>query len=401
MTHSQRLRVAVVFGGKSPEHEVSVITGVQVLKQIDPQRFDAFPLYIAKNGEWYIGEVLSEIETYKNLAEIPDKATRVLPSVKNGVKGVMLIATKQRFSLFSQQDRIIPIDAIFPALHGGIGESGGLQGTFEVMDVPYVGSGILASALSMDKIIMKQLFEEQGLPFTKWMWFYRNEWEGKREDVLQRIGSLTYPLFVKPANGGSSIGVSKVKNEKELENAIEVAAVFDRKIVVEEGFEDAREINISVLGNSGSELTLSVCEEVFSSAELLTYDDKYKGNSKKTGSGMAATRRKIPAELSKNFVDKVEQIARDAYQTLDCLGLARIDFLVNEKTKEIKILEINTIPGSMAFYLWEASGVSFQELTSRLIDLAIERYSDAQKNTTTFSSNILANFPPRGIKTTK
>lgn len=385
-------RVAVIFGGKSPEHEVSVITAHQVLENIDKEKYEALPIYIAKDGQWFTGEALLDMNTYKNLATLPSRSQKSLLAPDPTQKG-LIADSSNKLSLFKKV-QISEIDVFFVAFHGGLGESGGFQGLFDITEIPYVGNSTTGAVLSMDKVIMKQLFEQNELPITKWLWFYRSEWENNRKAVLENVGkSLTYPLFVKPSNGGSSIGVSKVKSEKELENAIEVAALFDRKIIVEEGFV-GREINISVIGNSGGELITSVCEEVFHHDELLTYQDKYVGNSKTKSQGMASTKRQLPASLQEKTKKKIEELAKKAFSVVDNNGLARIDFMINEEKDTMVILEPNNPPGSMGYYLWEASGLSFKDMITKLITLAEERFEESKKNTTHFSSNILENFNP-------
>src|SRR3989344_5389880 len=260
-----RKKIAVIFGGISPEHEVSIITGIQALENIDKEKFEAFPVYVSKDGTLYTGEVLREIESYKNLSNITNKAIQIQPNLNS---------KQSSFTYFSKslgitKQKFIPVDVIFSCFHGGLGENGGFPGLFEIMNIPYVGPGILSSSVGMDKVVMKELFAEAGLPQTSYQWFYRNAWENGRGQILNKVAKLSYPLFVKPANGGSTVGVTKVKDKKALENAMEVAFLFDRKVIVEEGFA-GREINISVLGNSGSKLETSVCEEVFPSEELLS-----------------------------------------------------------------------------------------------------------------------------------
>ena len=381
-------RVAVIFGGISPEHEVSVITGLQALENLDKEKFIGIPIYVAKNGDCFTGNNLLKIERYKNLLEIPQKAQRIQPYLDSQKKGFQTVGGFLKGS-------VIEVDVIFPCFHGGTGENGAFQGFFELANIPYVGSEVLASATGFDKVITKQLFEKAGLSITKYYWFYRNNWEKNQAIILKEIKEkLTFPLFVKPANAGSSIGVAKVKNDDELKNAIEVASLFDRKIIAEEAFE-GREINISVMGNSGSDLETSVCEEVFPSKDLLSYDDKYNSENGKA-KGMASASRKIPADLNPEIEKKIQLMARLAYQTLDCSGLARIDFMFNEKKNQIIILEVNTIPGSLSFYLWEPKGIKFKELLTHLINLAFERHEDLKKNTTSFPSNILEHFNPQG-----
>jgi D-alanine-D-alanine ligase len=381
-------RVAVIFGGISPEHEVSVITGLQALENLDKEKFIGIPIYVSKNGELFTGDSLLKIELYKNLLEIPQKSQRIQPYLDNQRKGFQTMGGFLK-------GNIIDVDVIFPCFHGGAGENGAFQGLFDLMRLPYVGSGVLASATGMDKIATKQLFEKAGLSITKYYWFYRKFWDENREKVLKEIKQkLTFPLFVKPANAGSSIGVTKAKNDEELENAIEVALLFDRKVIIEENF-TGREINISVLGNSGNDLETSACEEVFPSKDLLSYDDKYNSENSKA-KGMASASRKIPAELPPEMQVKIQSMAKLAYQTLDCCGLARIDFMYDAKRNQIIILEVNTIPGSLAFYLWEPKGIKFKDLLTRLIDLSLERHEEARKITTSFPTNILENFNPKG-----
>ncbi|HSW97525.1 MAG TPA: D-alanine--D-alanine ligase family protein [Candidatus Saccharimonadales bacterium] len=392
-------RIGVIFGGKSPEHEVSVITGLQVIENIDKEKFDVLPIYVAKDGRWFSGPELLKIETYRNLGLIPEKSTQeaVIPS--DTEKSLMPVA-KSSLNPFKKSENQT-IDVLLPTFHGGIGESGSFQGMFDIMNIPYVGPSVLGGALSMDKVVMKQLFLQNNLPITKYLWFNRRAFEKDRNAVIKSIEKdLKYPLFVKPSNGGSSIGTTKAHDKKELENAIEVANLFDRRFIVEESFENSIEINISVIGNTGSELMVSVCEEVYASGEVLTYEDKYVGGGKKTGpsKGMASTKRKVPAELAKEVEEKIQKLAKLAFEVLESSGVARVDFLVNKKTKDVVILEINNPPGSMAYYLWEASGLSFKDMLSKLTALALERYEDDAKNTKTFSSNILQNFNLTGAK---
>lgn len=392
-------KVAVIFGGKSPEHEVSVITGLQVIEHIDKKAFDFLPIYVAKDGRWFSGQELLKIETYRNLLSIPDKATQeaVIPSDSTNS---LLPISKTSLNPFKKTEAQA-IDIILPTFHGGMGESGSFQGMFDVMNIPYVGPSVLGAALSMDKVVMKQLFLQNKLPITKYLWFQRSAFAKKKDAILSQIEKeLHYPLFVKPVNGGSSIGTTKAHDRKELEHAIEVANVFDKRFIVEESFENAKEVNISVIGNAGSELITSVCEEVFSSGEVLTYEDKYVGGGKKTGpsKGMASLMRKIPADLPKEVEEKIKTLAKQAFSVLESGGVARVDFLVNKKTHDVVILEINNPPGSMAFYLWEATGMSFTKMLTKLLDLAVERYQDEAQNTKTFSSNILENFN-QGSKT--
>lgn len=379
--------IAILFGGKSPEHEVSVITGLQILENMDQTKFAGVPVYIAKDGRWFTSDFAGKIENYKKLEDVITNSEEVL--LGRSDNKICLKSTSKK--IFGGGKNIL-IDIVFPAFHGGLGENGGMQGLIENFGIPYVGSGILGSALGMDKVVMKQIFEYNQLPIAKYLWFWRHDLENKHVEIIQKIEKeLNYPIFVKPSCAGSSIGIHKVENYQELANALEVAAVFDNKIIVEECFESAREINISIIGNAGDQLNNSVCEEVFAKSKFLNYQDKYVGGSKKSA-GMASASRKIPASIPQEIAEKITDMAKLAFEALNCAGLVRIDFLYREKDKKIIILEVNTIPGSMAYYLWEASGLKFTDLISKLIDLAERRHSDQQKNTMTFPSNILKNF---------
>jgi D-alanine-D-alanine ligase len=400
----EKKRIAVIFGGKSPEHEVSIITGIQVIENLDKELFEVLPVYINKDGRWFSGEDFGNLKKYNSQLLEYARSSQKTVYLDDQEKGLISIGHRRIKRFWENPDKERDhLDVIFPTFHGGLGENGGASGVFEMMDIPYVGPGITGGVLGMDKIVMKQVLEQGGILIAKWDWFYRNAFQKDPQGFIRNIEKkLRYPLFVKPASGGSSIGTNKVNTRKELHNAIEVACVFDNKIVVEESIEDAHEINISVMGNAGSELQVSVCEEVFSTNALLTYEDKYLGNESKTGSksqGMASTKRVIPANIPKEIAENIKRIAKQVFERLDASGVSRIDFLYQEKTKKIFVIEINTIPGSLSFYLWEASGLSFKDMLTKLVDLAYERYDDKKKNTTTFVSNILENFDAkRGSK---
>ncbi len=397
--------IAIMFGGRSPEHEVSVITGLQVVENLDTEKYKALPIYISKDGKWYVGEALENVETYRNLATIPEKTKQVYLSPEPG-HSTLKYSNTSAFS-FGKND-LSKIDVVFPTFHGGQGENGVFQSLFEMTDIPYVCSSVIGSAVGFDKIHMKKLFEASDIPVAPYKWFYRNKWHKSASEVMDSLeNKLKYPMFIKPANGGSSIGTTKAHDRKELQNAVDVAATFDRKIIVEEGIEDAREINISVMGNAGSTLECSVCEEVFPSSgdEALSYDDKYKGEgdsksgSKGSGSeGMASTKRQIPAKIKDESREKIEKLAKKAFKSLDNAGLVRNDFLIKEETGEVYIIETNTIPGSMSYYLWEASGLMFKDMVTKLITLAEDRDKDMKKNVMTFQSNILESFKLGGTK---
>ncbi|QCX34584.1 D-alanine--D-alanine ligase [Caloramator sp. E03] len=379
-------KVAVIFGGRSVEHEVSVITGIQVIENIDKNKYDVVPVYVSKSGDWYTGEELLDIKNYKDINNLLSKSKKAFLSPVPSIKALIVIPEKKGF--FKKDVEYIPIDVIFPAFHGAHGEDGTMQGLFELADIPYVGSGVTGSAVGMDKIIMKDIFKANGLPIVNYIWFTRDEYEKNKDSIVQKIESqIGYPSFVKPANLGSSIGIGKAKNTEDLLNAIEVATKYDRRIIVEKAVENCIEINCSVIGFDNDFIS-SVCEQPISIEEFLSFDDKYmRGSSSK---GMKSTVRKIPAPISEEKTKEIKDLSIDAFRMLDCSGVARIDFLVEKDSMKVYVNEINTIPGSISFYLWEPCGIKFKELIDKLIEIAIKRHDEYNKNIYTFDTALLA-----------
>lgn len=389
--------IAVMFGGRSVEHEVSVITGLQVIENIDRSKYDIVPVYVSKEGDWYTGEELLDIKNYKDINRLLTKARKVfLPPIPS-IGKLMLFPMKK--GLFKRDMEYISVDAVFPAFHGMHGEDGTIQGLFELAGITYVGSGVLGSAVGMDKIIMKDVFKANNLPIVNYIWFLRNEYENDNIIIVERIeNELGYPVFVKPANLGSSIGIGKARNREELINAIQVAIRYDRRIIVEKGLENCVEINCSVIGFD-NEYEASLCEQPVSWEEFLSYNDKYmRGTSSK---GMKSTVRKIPAPIPDEKTDEIKNLSINAFRILDCSGVSRIDFLMEKDTMKVYINEINTIPGSMAFYLWEPCGIKFNELINRLIELAIKRHNEHDKNIYTFNTSLLVKASTGGLSGTK
>lgn len=383
----------VMFGGKSPEHEISVITGLQVLSHVDKTKYNPVPVYVSKAGRWYSDKDFFSIEPLKKASEIPFKYNEVCFDQTDS--GVFLKQKKSFLGLGSKTR----VDVVYPAFHGGTGEDGSIQGLFETLGLTYCNSGVLGSALGMDKVVMKQLFEHAGINCAPFLYFYRADYENNAQNVLNIIqDKLQFPMFVKPAVGGSSIGVTKATNLEQLISGIEVANSLDFKFLVEQGIENSRELNVSVMGLHGRGVQVSVAEEVFHKSDFLNYDDKYKGNGDKAGKvsgsvenkGMASATRKIPAELSTGVSSHLIEMAKKIFDVLNLSGLVRIDFLL--KGDELFVIEPNTIPGSMAFYLWEASGMTFKDMISRQVELAEQSAVERERNTTTYSSNILENF---------
>jgi D-alanine-D-alanine ligase len=390
----KKLRVGILFGGRSGEHEVSLLSAASVLKAIDKNKFDVLPIGITKEGRWLTSseaERLLEgkpIEEARHLRAGDPEATPgaavlakgeavvVPPEPIHREKGMLPFQTAPLARRAT--DRAINVDIIFPVLHGTFGEDGTIQGLLELAEIPYVGAGVLGSAAGMDKDVMKALFRNAGLPIVKHVTILRRDWEAepkKTEKLVER--KLKYPVFVKPANLGSSVGISKAHNRKELGPAIYEAAKFDRKIVIEEGVggkkNKAREIECSVLGNDRPQA--SVPGEIVPGKEFYDYTAKYLDE----GSQLI-----IPAKLSETETKKVQELAIKAFQAVDCAGLARVDFLMDPKTRKLLVNEINTMPGftaiSMYPKLWAASGLAYPDLIEKLIQLGLERHEEKKKN---------------------
>jgi D-alanine-D-alanine ligase len=353
---TKKIRLGILFGGRSGEHEVSLTSAASVLKALDPDKYEIVPIGITREGRWRIGS-----GALKLLPAVLEGGKPVTPSVDpTGPKLLALDASS------ASADSAPQVDVIFPVLHGTFGEDGTVQGLLELADVPYVGAGVLASAVGMDKDIMKRLFRDAGLPVVPWELVLRRDWERDSTVVRKRIEKrLRYPLFVKPANLGSSVGISKVHNARELPAAMDLGAQYDRKILVEKAVQ-AREIECSVLGNDSPEASLP--GEVVPVNEFYDYEAKYI----KEGSELI-----IPAKLTARQTKRVQELAVRAFQAIDCAGMARVDLLLDRRTGKIFVNEINTIPGftpiSMYPKLWEASGLPYPKLLDRLIELALER----------------------------
>ncbi len=380
-----KCRVGVLFGSRSVEHEVSVITAQQVMAAFDRSKYEVIPIYLTKRGEWLSGAKLSDFGAFK--AFNPASYERVFiapdPTVRSLVRAPQ--STGGLRKLFGSQ-KAIELDVVFPAFHGTFGEDGTMQGLLELADIPYVGAGVVGSAVGMDKIIMKAVFREAGLPIVSYVWFSRRKWQEQPEEMVQTIETdLHYPLFVKPANLGSSVGITRVEGREDLYFALDVASHYDRRLLVEEAVEEAIEINCAVLGNEDP--TPSVCEQPVSWEEFLSYEDKYMRGGK--AEGMKGAARRIPAPISEELTAQVQDMAVAAFKALDCRGIARVDFLLKEEGEKLFINEINTLPGSISFYLWEPLGISPAQLVDRLVELAFEAHREKRKTTYSYESNLL------------
>ncbi|WP_397547263.1 D-alanine--D-alanine ligase family protein [Rhodothermus marinus] len=404
------MRVGVVFGGVSPEHEVSVITGLQAAAALDRTRYEIVPLYIAKDGSWYTGPVLLELEAYQDLDALRRAAIPV--RFDPAVHGRMLLVEAMPRRWLWRRPRRYLVDVVLLALHGGEGENGGVQGLCETLNVPYTGSGVLGSALGMDKVLSKLLCREQGIPVVDFRWFREADWAGREEEWLDRLeAELGYPMVVKPARLGSSIGIQRVEDRQALDAAIEEAFRYDEKVVVERAVRNLREINCAVLGDP-SEARPSVLEEPVRSdpSKLLTFQDKYMRGGGKAGrragkqqapQGMASLDRIIPAPLDEAQTRAVQEMAVRVFQLFECAGVARIDFLLDDDTGQVYFNEINTIPGSFSFYLWEPVGVPFDALMDELIRLAQKRHREKNGRVRSYDVNLLSVRSLQGLKGAK
>ena len=396
-----KLRVGILFGGRSGEHEVSLLSAASVLKSIDKDKYEVVPIGITKEGRWLTparaerllsGEHREESgrhlragdpEATPGAAVLSKGESVIVPPVPQS-HGLVPFERSAEVTRSHPAEPSIDVDVIFPVLHGTFGEDGTVQGLLELADIPYVGAGVLGSAAGMDKDVMKKLFAATGLPIVKHVTILRGHWEQDRKAVMREIEKkLKYPVFVKPANLGSSVGISKAHDRKELGPAITMAASYDRKIVIEQGVggkkQKARELEVAVLGNDDPEA--SIVGEIVPAAEFYDYRAKYLDE----GSQLL-----IPAKISKKQMKGTQQMAVRAFQAVDGTGLARVDFLMDPKTQKIYLNEINTMPGftSISMYpkLWAASGLGYAELIDRLIQLAMERHADKKKNVYSRSS---------------
>jgi D-alanine-D-alanine ligase len=362
---SAKLRVGVIFGGRSGEHEVSLVSASSVMNALDKEKYEVVPIGIAQTGRWVSSH--QSMHVLKSKSGFEKEPERFLAPEPNRQALVSLNGESSS-----------RLDVVFPVTHGTFGEDGTLQGLFELANIPYVGAGVLASAIGMDKIVQKQLHEQAGLPVVKYTWFLSTECQSKPKSVVTAVEKkLKYPVFVKPSNAGSSVGISKAHNRKELVDGLSLAAHYDRKVIVEQGVKNAREIECSVLGNDDP--IASVPGEIIPSNEFYDYDAKYVD-----GKSTAV----IPAQLPAKVVKEIQRLAVKAFTVLDGAGMARVDFFVTKKKNKIYLNEINTLPGftSISMYpkLWEASGISYSELLDRLIALAIKRHSEKNSLQTTY-----------------
>ncbi len=390
-----KLKVGVIFGGETVEHEVSIISALQAMEHMNKDKYDIVPIYISKDRIWYTGKMLMDIDVFRNFEDLKRYATKCMLVKKDDI-----FVLQRTTGLFRKT--ITDLDLVFPIVHGNNVEDGTLAGLLDSVGIPYVGSGVLGSALGQDKVVMKQVFTSMNLPIVDYTWFYDTDYADSAEDIKNNIEELGYPVIVKPAKLGSSVGITYVKDRTDISKAIEDAIQYDNKIIVEKAVENLLEVNCSVLGDYTYQQTSEI-EEVKSRADFLTYQDKYIGNGKgsKTGmsKGMVSASRIIPARIDNNTEEQVRKYAAEAFKALNMSGVCRIDFLINKETRKVYINEPNTIPGSLAFYLWEPTGKKYTELLDDMITLAIKNYKSKHKKVYSFETNILSGYNgTKGVK---
>ncbi len=392
-----KINLAVLFGGRSVEHEVSVISAVQAMASMDKEKYNIIPVYMTKKSEFWTGEKLMDINNFKDIPALLKECTECVFVRSEGK--VQLI--RQKMKKFGS-NVISDVDIAFPIVHGTNVEDGALQGYLQTLDLPYVGCDVLASAVGMDKFVMKILLKDAGFPVLDCCRFASFDLD-KMDDMVSQVESkFGYPVIVKPINLGSSVGISKAKDRDGLVKSIEEAFEFADRILVEPCVVQLKEINCSVVGDSES-AEASVCEEPVQASDddILSYEQKYVGGGKGGSKGMATLKRKIPADISAEQEELIRKTAVDAFRYLGCNGVTRIDFMIDMSNDKVYINEINTIPGSLAFYLWEPKGVKYPELLERMIQLALKRHRQNSKINYTFDTNILSMGGSFGAKGSK
>ena len=382
-------QIGVIFGSRSCEREVAIISAVQLMRHADREKYEIIPVYISDDGNWYTGDKLTDIQAYKPFRPDQKGIIRVFPDLSSG-SGALLTIRKNKGLFAREKTEIVArIDAYIIVMHGLNGEDGTLQGLMELINVPYTSTGVAGSALGMDKIMMKQFFQGAGLPVLPGLSFTRSEFSGERGAVLNKVEEeLGFPVFVKPANLGSSIGVSRADDTESLADSLELAFEYDRRVLVEKGLDKPIELNCSVMGYDDI-VEASPIEMPLNNDEFLDFKDKYlaSGGSK----GMASLHRVLPAPIEDELKNVIQEMSRTIFRMLDCKGVVRIDYMFDKHSEKLYITEINTIPGSLAFYLWENAGIPYSALIDRMINFAEKAHADKNQSNYAYSSDILKN----------
>lgn len=395
----KKKKVAVLFGGRNSEHDISVITAIQLMGNMDPMQYDVVPIYIDREGVWYTGE-FKDIEAVKSFSPDDARYSRCfLPPVPT--EAALCYWPEKKLLGGGGKNVISEIDVAIPVFHGMNGEDGTIQGLLELANIPYTSASVLGCAISMDKYVMKLLFRGMGLRVLPGILVERAELQSMDAVAARVEEALRYPVFVKPANLGSSIGISRVKDRGDLMEALEIAASYDRRILVEQGMTEMVEINCSVLG-MGHECIPSLLEMPMHWEEFLTFDEKYlRGLKSGRGQGMKSLERQLPAPISDEMTTEIQDISMQVFRAMDLKGVVRIDYIVDKRSEEVYINEVNSIPGSMAFYLWEPSGMTYPKLIEAMILYAEQAHAERNKNVFTFDSQVLEKVDLKGSKGAK
>lgn len=379
-----KTKVGVFFGGRSTEHEISVISANQAMHAFNTDKYDIVPVYITKQGEWYTGSALLDIKNYKDLPSLLEKCEKVYMKPIFGDYTLYKVH-KPRFG----SDKFTDLHVVLPVLHGSNGEDGVFEGVLETIGIPFAGCDTLSSANGMDKITMKMILRQCDIPVVDFVWFTDRQWYAGQEAILDEIEKkLGYPVIVKPANLGSSVGIGRAADRSQLIDKIDEAQKYSSRLIVEKMVDNLQEINCSVLGDCDDYRT-SVLEEPIKSGDILSYQDKYLGGTKGQH-GMQAAQKRIPADLPESETKRIQFLAGETFRVLSCHGVSRVDMIIDADTRDIYVNEINTIPGSLSFYLWESSGISFEKLIDTLVNLALKRNRERDNKTVSYDQNIFA-----------
>ena len=384
-----KIKVGVIFGGKSVEHEVSIISGIQAINNMDKEKYDIVPIYLTKENNMYVGELVKEVKNFKNIKNVIENSQRVI-MVNNEGRVDLIKYPMKKFG----NNLYDSIDVVLPVVHGTNVEDGALQGFLKTLDIPFAGCDVLSSAIGMDKYVMKTVLKDNNIPVLDCLRINDFEYINDNDEVVNRIlNKIALPVIVKPINLGSSVGIKVAKTKDELVEAIEYAFNFAKQILVERVISNLKEINCSVLGNI-KECKASECEEPLGAGVILSYEDKYISNKSKSGAskGMTSLGRKLPADIPEDTKKKIQDYAEATFKALNCNGVVRIDFMIDMDTDEVYVNEINTIPGSLAFYLWEASGLKYKEMLSKLIYLSLTRKREEGNLSFSYDTKILDGY---------
>ncbi len=381
-----KTNIGVIFGGRSTEHEISVISASQAMAAIDREKYDVTPIYITKQGHWYTGAPLFDVKNYRHIPELLKQCTEVYMRPVYGDYNLYPANPKGFFSS-SAMKPVGKLDVVIPVLHGTNMEDGIFEGVLQTIGIPYAGCDVLSSANGMDKITMKMILRANDVPVVDYVWFTDKQWHTRRDALIEQIeGTLGYPVIIKPANLGSSVGIGSAHDREQLKARIDDAERYSTRIIVEHMLADMQEINCSVLGDCDDYRT-SVLEEPIKSGDFLTYEKKYMGGGKGS-EGMQSSQKRIPAELPDDVTKEIQHLAGETFRVLSCHGVSRVDVMIDRTDGRIYVNEINTIPGSLSFYLWEATGLSFDKLMDELVKLALRRKREDGMKTVSYDQNI-------------